>query len=766
MEAGDRVPADARILETVSLEVDESALTGESVPVTKSTENLPPSTALAERRNMVFQGTVVTRGRGVAVVVATGSATEMGGIADLISSEGNESTPLQQRLEHMGRVLLVVCLAISGFVGLAGFLRGEDPYNMLLTAVSLAVAAIPEGLPAVVTIVLALGVQKMLRKNAVIRRLPAVETLGCATVICSDKTGTLTRNEMTVRAIWSAGRDYQVEGEGLKRGGHITCQDQRVRVKDVPDPSGFCPLEATLLTATLCNNAQLEAKGDSWRVNGDPTEGALLVAAARGGVDINAVTRKWERVAEIPFESERRMMTVDCQAGTVRAVFSKGAPENLLQVCTAWLDEGGNIKYLSELEKKRILKVNETLAGKGMRVLATGFRIFNGQSGNPGELERDLVFTGLMGIIDPPREEVPRAVKTCQNAGIKVVMITGDHALTASAVARETGILSEGKSVVTGEDLESIDDDRLEQGVEGIPVYARVSPAHKLRIVRALKKRGHVVAMTGDGVNDAPALKAADIGVAMGISGTEVSKEASAMVLADDNFATIVSAVSEGRGIYENIRKFARYLLGCNAGEILVMLVATLAGLPLPLLPIHILLVNLVTDGLPAIALGVDPPDPDLMSRPPRNPKEGVFSRGLWKKIINRGTIIGLSTLVAFLESLNQTQDIERARSVALAVLSLAQLLYAFECRSEEKGPFEAGITRNRALLWAVGTSFAALVATLHLPILQVLLHTVPLSMSDWGLAVAAACIGPVWSGLARFIRSDAARAVRPDQRD
>lgn len=767
LESGDRVAADARILESFSLEADESALTGESVPVGKAAAPLPPEAPLAERRNMVFQGSVITRGRGKAVVVATGAQTEMGGIADLMRSEEEESTPLQRRLEEMGRVLLVFCLAVSAFIGVAGFLRGEAAQDMLLTAVSLAVAAIPEGLPAVVTIVLALGVQRMLAKRAIIRRLPAVETLGCATVICSDKTGTMTRNEMTVRTVWTADWVYEIEGEGFKRSGGVRVDGRGVRLGTHIAPSAFVPIgaspvprlklrpfEATILASALCNNARLVEANRSWRVEGDPTEGALLIAAHRAGLLPETVQRQWQRLDEIPFESERRMMTVICKAQDILCAFTKGAPESVLGACSSWLDSQGAIRPLDRAMRERVFRVNEEMAARGMRVLAAAFRLLPDVGW--GRVESDMVLTGLLGMLDPPREEVVKAIRLCRRAGIKVVMVTGDHALTARAVAIETGLIPPGREgdgvrVASGAWLDTVDDAGLQREVEDIPVYARVSPAHKLRIVRALKSRGHIVAMTGDGVNDAPALKAADIGVAMGLTGTDVSKEASAMVLADDNFATIVSAVAEGRAIYENIRKFIRYLLGCNAGEILVMLISTLAGFPLPLLPIHILMVNLVTDGLPAIALGVDPPEPDLMVRPPRDPNEGVFSRDLWKKVIWRGAVIGLSTTAAFLFDYLQTGSLGHARTVALAVLSLSQLLYAFECRSEERGPLEAGLLKNRALIGAVSTSMMALVLALYLPSLRHLLHTEPLNGGDWMLAVGMSLIGSLLAALGRW---------------
>ncbi len=747
IEAGDRVAADARVIEAALLEVDESALTGESMPVPKTPQALPGAAPVADRHNMLFQGTVVTRGRGRAVVVATGAETEMGGIAGLMQESGEGASPLQRRLAQLGRYLVAACLAVSAVVAAGGVLRGEEPYHMLLTAVSLAVAAIPEGLPAVVTIVLALGVQRMMRKNAIVRRLSAVETLGCATVICSDKTGTLTRNEMTVRAIMAGGQCYEVASDGCRPElrdlltAAVLCNNALL----IPEePQGHGPLAAA-------KAALLGARDGRWQTSGDPLEIALLVAAVRGGVDPEEVRRRHQREAEIPFEAERQMMTVVCRDDRGRRVaFVKGAPERVLSL-SARLRDGQKVRRLEDEDRHCILEAAGELAGRALRVLALACRELPPAGGDVQEAERDLVFLGLVGMMDPPRPEAREAVLRCRRAGVRVVMVTGDHALTARAVAVEVGILDEGGEVVTGPDLDRLSEAELVQAAGRVAVFARVTPAHKLRIVRALKQRGQVVAMTGDGINDAPALKEADIGVAMGTTGTEVTKEAAAMVLADDNFATIVAAVEEGRAIYSNIRKFIRYLLACNAGEVMVMFLATVMQLPLPLLPIHILLVNLVTDGLPAVALGVEPPEPGLMLRPPRDPREGVFARGLWQKLVGRGAVIGAATLAAFVAHLVAFGDVERSRTVAMAALSASQLLYAFECRSETHGLLGTGLPVNPALLVAVASSLLVLVAVVHVPALADLFHAEALSAMEWALVWAFAAVGSASAALLRW---------------
>ena len=739
LEAGDRVAADARILEATRAEAEEAALTGESVPVRKAAGILRPEAQVGERRNMLFAGTTVTRGRIKAAVVATGMHTEVGRIAGLIQEADEGLTPLQQRLEDLGKKLVWGCLAICAVVAGLGVAQGEPPYLMILSGVSLAVAAIPEGLPAVVTICLALGVQRMSKRNVIIRRLPAVETLGCATVICADKTGTITRNEMTVRRIWVPGREWEDDGRPEQG------EDER--------------LQRVLLAAVLCNDARLvpergAGNAGGHRVEGDPTEGALLAAGARRGLWRERLELQWPRVAEIPFEPERRCMTVICRPPRGRPVaFVKGAPDTIVAMSSRiWTGQGA--VPLDAARRREILARNEDYGRRALRVLAVASRELPTVPAEigPEQIERDLTFLGLLAMADPPRPEARRAVGTCRRAGIRTVMITGDHPTTARAVAEEVGILAPGDEVLTGAQVEVADDEELRRLAPHVTVYARASAAHKLRVVRALKSRGQVVAMTGDGVNDAPALKEADIGVAMGLTGTEVTREASAMVLQDDNFASLVAAVAEGRSIYDNIRKFVRYLLSCNVGEVLVMLGATLARLPLPLLPIQMLWVNLVTDGLPALALGVEPAEGDVMNRPPRAPRESIFAHGLLGRIFGRGCLIGAATLGVFLAALylplekgGAGGDLEGARTMAFACLVVAQLVYAFHCRTEKHHFFEVDVSRSPALVGAVLVSSIMLLMVIYLPFLTPLFHTVPLSWRQWGLTLAGALAGDVF---------------------
>ncbi|MGE5592238.1 MAG: cation-translocating P-type ATPase [Betaproteobacteria bacterium] len=757
VEVGDRIPADARLVEMTALEVEESALTGESVPVVKRSDDvLPAAVPLGDRRNMVFMGTVVTRGRGKAVVVATGMDTEIGRIAHLIQEEREELTPLQQRLEHLGRTLVLVCVALCAFLSAAGVWRGEGVIEMFLAGVSLAVAAIPEGLPAVVTIALALGVQRMSRRNAIVRRLPAVETLGCTTVICSDKTGTLTRNQMTLTELDLGGRVIEVTGTGYAPFG------QFIEAGRPLDPLGDEHLAMALRIGLYCNNARLTCGGraagpeavmqpatargtrrgpaaERWGILGDPTEGALVVAAAKAGL-LRERPPSGGRAAllhEIPFDPERRMMTTvyENPGGGGAVAYVKGAPEVLVGLSSSLL-VGGRVRAVTRNDRDIILARSARMAARGLRVLALAYRELpeglrlDAQSA--GRLETDLVFVGLAGMVDPPREDVKRAIGTARGAGIRTLMVTGDHAGTAMAVARALELADDDVRAITGPELDHMTGEALSKAVATTSVFARVSPEHKLRIVRTLKSQGHVVAMTGDGVNDAPAVKEADIGVAMGMSGTDVTREAAAMVLADDNYATIVAAVEEGRGIYDNIRKFIRYLLACNAGEVLSMFIAVLVGLPLPLVPMQILWMNLVTDGLPAIALGVDPVDPDVMTRKPRDPKEGVFSRGLGLKIASQGVFIGLCTIAAFLVSLFLHADITRARTVAFTSLVMAQLFYVFHCRSEYRSIVELSPWSNPYLVGAVLVSSVMQLSVIYWPAVQGVFHTTPLGGIDW----------------------------------
>ena len=736
LEAGDRVPADLRLVAAADLAADEAPLTGESQAVDKVVRPLVGADLPAgDRRNIAYQGTHVVRGRGRGLAVATGGDTEVGRIAGLIVGAGDRETPLQRRLDQVGRTLVVACLLISATVVVLGVLQGEDPYRMFLAGVSLAVAAIPEGLPAIVTIALALGVQRMIKKHAIVRRLPAVETLGCATVICTDKTGTLTQNAMRVRAVY---------------------------------PEAGAARRWTFETAALCNDA---VGGD-----GDPTEVALLDAAVEAGLDLAALRASHPRVAEVPFDSVRRRMAVVCAGGPAGyTAHVKGALDEILARCTHIVGEQG-ARPLDDLTRREIRRVGDELASRALRVLAMARRDLPPAAGEllagAGQVaapaapagtaptasiisltERDLVFCGLCGLLDPPRPEARDAVRRCREAGVRVVMITGDHALTARAVAEEVGLLPLGGRVATGVELAGWSDRELALEVERTFVYARTSPADKLRIVRALQARGHVVAMTGDGVNDAPAIREADIGVAMGKTGTDVTKEASAMVLTDDNFATIVAAIEEGRAIYDNIRKFVRYLLACNTGEILVMLLGALCGYPVALLPLQMLLVNLVTDGLPALALGLDPPSGDVMRRPPRPPVESLFARGLGRLIVVRGVIIGLATLAVFLICLRGGGNLQQARTLAMCTLVLSQLLHAFDARSQTEALWEQNLLANPALVAAVASSLLLLGAVMYVPALRTLFHLTVLSPTGWALVVAAASAGAVLFGAGKAVR-------------
>jgi len=736
--SGDRIGADLRLIDVKSLEIEESALTGESLPVSKMTDELSAENlGIGDMANMAFMGTMVTRGNGMGVVVGTGMKTAMGQIADLLQSAESMATPLQRRLEQLGKILIVTALLLTALVVIVGVIQGNDLYTMFLAGVSLAVAAIPEGLPAIVTVALSLGVQRMIKQNAIVRKLPAVETLGCASVICSDKTGTMTQNEMTVTHLWSSGQVWFVDGVGYEPRGEFYRNEERIDVHNEK------ALQQMLMFGMLCNHAELIQKKKEFIVDGDPTEGALLVAAMKAGYNRADLLNEFKIVQEFPFDSTRKMMSVIIKDPNGRQfVVTKGAPDILVGKSEAILWNGKK-QLLSHDAKQTVQSAINELASKALRTIAIGFKEIPSQTLvlDEKEAEKSLTFIGLQGMIDPPRPEVKLAVKECKDAGIKTVMITGDHVITAKAIAKQLGILSNQSKVLDGPALSDMSLEELEDVVEDVSVFARVSPEHKLKIVKALQNRGHIVAMTGDGVNDAPAIKAADIGVAMGITGTDVAKEASALVLLDDNFATIKAAIKEGRNIYENIRKFIRYLLASNVGEILVMLFAMLLALPLPLVPIQILWVNLVTDGLPAMALGLDQPEGDVMKRKPRSPKEGVFARGLGWKIVSRGFLIGIVTLLAFMFAYKDNPNhLEYAQTVAFATLVLAQLIHVFDCRSEKsilsRNPFG-----NKYLVWAVILSLLMVLVVIYYPPLQPIFHTVPILASDWWIITGLAAV-------------------------
>lgn len=736
--SGDRIGADVRLIESKSLEIEESALTGESLPVQKFTGALRvPNPGIGDMENMAFMGTLVTRGNGIGVVVATGMKTAMGQIAGLLQSAETMDTPLQRRLEQLGKILITVALLLTVLVVGIGVLQGHDLYTMFLAGVSLAVAAIPEGLPAIVTVALSLGVQRMIKQNSIVRKLPAVETLGCASVICSDKTGTMTQNKMTVTHAWSGGETWTVDGVGYEPRGRFYSNSEEV------SPADARPLQQLLTFGMLCNHAEMIDKNNEYMIDGDPTEGALLVAAMKAGLTRSGLLAQFEIVNEFPFDSQRKMMSIIVKDKSGRQfVVTKGAPDVLIGLSTSILWNDRQQHLTKELTQK-VQGAIDGLAGDALRTIAIAYKPLSASTVilSEKEAEKDLTFIGLQGMIDPPRPEVKTAVRECRDAGIKTVMITGDHVITAKAIAVQLGILTDGSKVIDGKALSGMSVEELEDIVEDVSVFARVSPEHKLKIVKALQNKGHIVAMTGDGVNDAPAIKAADIGVAMGITGTDVAKEASSLVLLDDNFATIKAAIKEGRNIYENIRKFIRYLLASNVGEILVMLFAMILALPLPLVPIQILWVNLVTDGLPAMALGLDQPEGDVMKRAPRHPKEGVFSRGLGWKVVSRGFLIGLATLISFMTIYYRNPaDLDYAQTIAFTTLVVAQLIHVFDCRSEKsifsRNPFE-----NKFLVWAVISSMALVLVVIYYPPLQPIFHTVPIEARDWLLIIGMSAL-------------------------
>ncbi|MEI6238858.1 MAG: cation-translocating P-type ATPase [Planctomycetia bacterium] len=724
LEAGGHVPADARLVVSHGLSVQEAALTGESLPVVKDAgARLPPELPLGDRATLVHAGTVVAAGRGAAIVVATGMGTELGRIAGLLERAPAEATPLQRHLDELGRVLVAVCLVIVTVIAGLELMRAGSVWDVLLRSVSLAVAAVPEGLPAVVTLVLAIGVQRMVARNALVRRLPSIETLGCVTVVGSDKTGTLTRNEMTVQAIVTGTGAYRVTGSGYAPQGAFLREPSGSGegAGQACDPRGDGDLVRVLAIGSRCNNAALQPAadgGDRWQVIGDPTEGALLVAAMKAG--IVPVDPAEPIVSELPFDSERKTMSVVVRARDGRFIVStKGAPEAVLALCTHEARHG-RPEPLTPERRAEILGCSADLAARALRVLGLAWRTDDDRrtpGGCAADVETDLVFAGLVGMIDPPRDEARAAVAICTAAGIRPVMITGDHPATAIAIARDIGLAGADDRVATGTDLDRWSDDELAAQADAITVYARVTAEHKLRIVRAWQRRGDVVAMTGDGVNDAPAIRAADIGIAMGLAGTDVAREASDMVLTDDNFASIVSAIEEGRGIYDNLQKFIHYLLACNAGEVLVMFVAALVGWPAPLAAIQILWLNLMTDGLPALAIGLESPEADLMRRRPRSPREPVLTWARGRMILAHGTLLATVTLAAFWAAYRGDPDrVPHARAVTFCVAAFSQLFFAFACRSDRQPAWTLGLASNPILLLAVVVAALLQVSVVMLP--------------------------------------------------
>jgi Ca2+-transporting ATPase len=742
LRTGDKVAADARLLETVNLMIDEAILTGESTPVAKSTDpSLSVDTPIADQHGMVFGGTVVTYGRGEAVVTVTGMATEFGRIAKMMEEVKAEETPLEKRVSLIGRALSFICLGVAGGAVGLGILKGHDWLPMLLWGISLAVAAVPESLPAVVTGALAIGTTRMAKRRAIVKRLPAVETMGCITVICADKTGTLTKNEMTVRQLYLDERRVEITGSGYEPKGEFHTEEYQVLPVDDP------VLQTLARISLLCNDASLKEEEGQWLLLGDPTEGALITMGLKAGIRCGRLREEHPRIMELPFDSERKRMSTMHRGPLDYLMCVKGAPESLLPFCRRRLTADGE-KPLTDSHQQAILAESSALAGAAMRVLGLAYRTFEELPELNSALEEaDLVWVGLVGMIDPPRPEAREAVSHCHQAGIKVIMITGDHPDTAAAIGQELGLAREPGNVpmvLTGREMSQMSDFELTSALNHITIFARVAPEHKLRLVEVLKSNGEIVAMTGDGVNDAPALKRADIGVAMGITGTEVTKETAAMILADDNFATLVAAVEEGRAIFDNIKKYLVFLLSCNFAEIVILTGAFFLGLPLPLIALQILWVNLTTDGLPALALGVDPKAPDIMARPPRPPEEGVFSRNV---NILMAVIAGYKTLLivplfAYYYLYNPEGDsqaatiLERARTMVFATLVLAELVNAFNCRSVTLSLCTVGIFANRFLVVAALISLAMTVAVVEYEPLARLFHTVPLVWQDWSLVI------------------------------
>ncbi len=732
LETGNYVPADGRLIEAVNLSVSEAALTGESQPVDKTTDVIDKDKLpIGDRLNMVYSGTIVAKGRGKAIVTSTGNETELGKIAKMLSEMEEEETPLQKNLEKLGKQIGVIILAICAIVFIVGIFEGNPLLEMFLTSVSLAVAAVPEGLPAVVTIVLALGMYNMVKRNAVIRRLQAVEALGSVNVICSDKTGTLTKNEMTV----------------VKYYLHPSIFFEHEQAKQNKSKS----LQLLLTGATLCNDSFITMKDGNRITSGDPTEIALAVAAFDLGIEKATLEEKMPRIHEIPFDSDRKMMTTIHKDQDKTLSFTKGAPDVVIRNCDRYMTEDGQIKKLTDHDKELILQHNTQMAQEGLRVLAVAFKEL--QNNDFSNLENDMIFLGLMGMIDPPRPEVKQALEKCQTAGIRVIMITGDHKVTAQTIAKELNILDSNDMVLTGSDLIEMDVDQLVQVVEKVKVYARVSPNDKLKIVEALKKIGRVVAMTGDGVNDAPALKKSDIGVAMGITGTDVSKDASDMVLTDDNFASIVAAVEEGRKIFDNIRKVVYYLLSCNISEVATIFISILLRLPLPLIPVQILWMNLVTDGLPALALGVEPAEPDIMRRPPRDPKEGIMSKDVLTSIFIGGILLSILTLFVYGWALMEHDQIELLRTMVFFTLCTGQLMHAFNSKSLRFSLFKVGIKNNPKLIMANLASFGLLLAVIYVPGLQNVFGTTNLTGKQLIVSIFAASMTIPLYELVKVIR-------------
>jgi Ca2+-transporting ATPase len=768
LRPGDRVAADARIIEGTNLTVDESLLTGESLPVKKSAAVLTEDAILAERSNMIYSGTTVLEGRGKGVVTATGMRTEFGKIAGMLAGAPDEETPLKRRINEIGRWLGTAYVAICIAILAVGVLRDYEFLDMLIWAISLAVAIVPETLPLIITGTLAVGVQRMARKKAIVRNLPAVETLGCITTICSDKTGTLTKNEMTVRTLYAGGRMIEVTGAGYEPRGEFLDP----RTGEQLDPGAAAALRLALQIAALCNDSGIRPEGVGYKINGDPTEGALVVAAQKAGIKKEELEQRYPRVGELPFERARKRMTTihrDTVTGKTVA-YVKGAPEALLKLSNRVYREvngTATVEQLSAEDRSAVLTLSDELASRAYRLIGVAYRELEGdgmEQFTPEAVERDLTFVGLLGMTDPPREEVKEAIAHCKRAGIVPIMITGDHKLTAVAIAQELGIVSESVEddrVLTGAELERLSDAEFAGIVDAVRVYSRVSPEHKLRIVEALKRNGAVVAMTGDGINDAPALKRSDVGIAMN-SGTDVAKEASDLVLTDNNFATIVAAIHEGRAIYDNVKKYLTYILSYGVAEVCLLAGAFLYGLPFPLIAIQILWANIVIEDLPAMGLGIDPPDPDIMDRPPRDPTEGVFTKRMLQTLALMSAVIVLGCLGVFLHYLPHS-ELPKAQTMVFATFILYELINAFNCRSERLSLFRVGAFSNRWLILGVIGSLLLLLFAVQLPVIAQYFHSVPLSGREWGLAFGTSLsiflAVELWKALKTAWRKKGARA-------
>ncbi|WP_243466412.1 calcium-transporting P-type ATPase, PMR1-type [Methanosarcina mazei] len=748
LQAGDRIPADARLLEAQSLKIDESSLTGESVPVEKSIKILLPETPQPDRKNMAYTGTSVTYGRGKAVITATGMSTAFGKLAGLLGEIERERTPLQEKLDQFGRWLGAATLIVVAFVAVLGIFKGFDPFEMFLWGVALAVAAIPEALPAVVTVGLALGVRRMVKRHALVRKLPSVETLGSTNIICTDKTGTLTQNKMTVEKVYVNRTMLSVTGNGYEPVGDF--------FKDGQPVSEDIHLHKLLVTGALCNDAGLVEEEGIGDIIGDPTEGALVVAAAKKGIWRPDLELGHRRIGEVPFSSERKMMTTLNASEEGLYAYSKGAPEVILGCCTK-IFHGGQEKELTPEIRKEILDTVNEMANQTLRVMGFAYRQVP-ENIVPENAEREMVFAGLMGMRDPPREEVKVAIATCTDAGIRTVMITGDHKTTAFAIAREIGIYREGDLVLTGTELDALGDKEFEDMVEKVSVYARVYPEHKLKVVNALKKKGYIVAMTGDGVNDAPALKAADMGIAMGITGTEVSKEASSMILTDDNFASIVSAVEEGRNILKNIKNFIAYGLTCHIGVVLIVLVGVLAWQILPVIAVQILWINLITDGLPPMALSLEAPDRGLMKQKPRKSTEGLVSRRMLIASLGLGALIAVQSLGVLSWALEEGMPLPKIQTLIFTLVVISLMFNAFNWRSDRLSVFSLGIFTNWPLIYAILSTVLLQLAAIYVPVLQTAFRTVPLSLSDWGMIIPLASTTLIVMEVAKYLERRAHR--------